>query len=230
LDADGVADLFGMEPGEYVMLSVSDTGIGMSEEVKSHLFEPFFTTKEPGKGTGLGLATVYGVVRQSGGDIHVHSQKDEGTTFKIYLPPVKEVLPDPVRPQGIANLPTGDETILLVEDDESVRDLAWRVLEGQGYAVLQAGNGQEAIQVAAGHPDPIHVLVTDLIMPGMSGKVLAEQLTPTHPDLKVLYISGYTDELIAEHGILEPGVILLQKPFRPFELAHKVRQVLDAPI
>jgi len=227
LDTEGVADHLETQPGEYVMLSVSDTGVGMSDEVKDHLFEPFFTTKEPGKGTGLGLATVYGVIKQSGGDIRVHSQEDEGTTFRIYLPRVTEITPAPVRSRGMADVPSGDETILLVEDDESVRDLTWRVLEGQGYTVLQAGNGQEAIQVAASHAGRIHLMVTDLVMPGMSGKALAEQLSQVRPDIKVLFISGYTDELIAEYGILEPGVTLLQKPFRPVELAHKVRQVLD---
>ena len=129
----------------------------------------------------------------------------------------------------MADVPSGNETILLVEDDDSVGDLAWRMLEGQGDVVLQASNGQEAIQVAASHPDQVHVLLTDLIMTGISGKALAEELTQVLPDLKILFISGYTDELIAEHGMLEPGVVLLQKPFRPFELAHKVRQVLDAP-
>jgi two-component system cell cycle sensor histidine kinase/response regulator CckA len=229
LDKEGIADHLDILPGQYVMLSVSDTGIGMSDEVKAHLFEPFFTTKEPGKGTGLGLATVYGVVKQSGGDIRVHSQQDEGTTFEIYLPRVGEVIPTPVRPRGMADVPSGDETILLVEDDENVRDLTWRVLEGQGYTVLKANNGQEAIQVAAGHPDHIHLLLTDLVMPGISGKVLAEQLTQAQPDLKVLFMSGYTDELIAGHGMLEPSMTLLQKPFRPVQLAHKVRQVLDMP-
>ena len=228
LDTEDVADHLELQPGEYVMLSVSDTGVGMSDEVKDHLFEPFFTTKEPGKGTGLGLATVYGVIKQSGGDIRVHSQENEGTTFRIYLPRVGEVIPAPARPRGMTDVPSGNETILLVEDDESVRDLTWRVLEGQGYTVLQANNGQEAIQVAASHDEHIHLMVTDLVMPGISGKVLAEQLAQTRPELKVLFMSGYTDELIAEYGMLEPGVALLQKPFRPVELAHKVRQVLDA--
>ncbi|GAB4546054.1 MAG: hypothetical protein Kow0063_40310 [Anaerolineae bacterium] len=218
-----------VQAGDYVMLTVSDTGVGMNEEVRSHLFEPFFTTKEPGKGTGLGLATVYGVVRQAGGDIQVCSQEGQGASFKVYLPRVREATPMPVRPRGIADAPSGDETILVVEDDESVRDLTRRVLEGQGYHVLQASNGHEAIQVFAGYAGPIHLLVTDLIMPGISGKLLSEQLRQAHPDLKVLFMSGYTDELIAGRGVLEPGVVLLQKPFRPLDLTLKVRQILDAP-
>jgi two-component system cell cycle sensor histidine kinase/response regulator CckA len=219
----------GVQPGEYVLLAVSDTGTGLSEEVKSHLFEPFFTTKELGRGTGLGLATVYGIVKQSGGDIQVYSEEGVGTTFKVYLPRAREVAPLPAHPQVTQVMPAGDETILLVEDDEGAHELARRVLGSLGYTLLEARNGPEALRLAADYRDTLHLLLTDVVLPGMSGKALAEQLARSHPGLKTLFMSGYTDNAIAHHGVLDPGTAFLQKPFGPVELARKVRAVLDAP-
>jgi CheY-like chemotaxis protein len=216
-----------LQPGEYVLLIVSDTGIGMSEEVKAHIFEPFFTTKEKDRGTGLGLATVYGIVKQSGGHIWVESREGQGSIFQVYLPRAREPVHAPIPPVAMVDMPSGNEVILLVEDDEGVRDLARRVLQRQGYTVLEAQNGQAALQVSAGHPGSIHLLLTDLVMPGISGKILAERLAETHPDLKVLFISGYIDDSIGHHSMLEPGVVLLQKPFSPVDLARQVRVVLD---
>jgi CheY-like chemotaxis protein len=223
-----VANHVGVQPGEYVMLAVSDDGCGMNEEVKAHLFEPFFTTKEMGKGTGLGLATVFGIVKQSGGDIWVYSEEGVGTTFKIYLPRAVEMGRSQFRPDTKAELPSGSETILLVEDDDDVRSLAQRVLETQNYNVLVAPNGREALAVANRHQGPIHLLLTDVVMPGMSGRELAEQMTQTRPDLKILYMSGYTDQAITHNGKLESGISFMQKPFSPLALARKIRAVLDS--
>jgi len=210
-----------------VLLSVIDTGVGISAGLLPHIFEPFFTTKQVDKGTGLGLATVYGIVKQNQGDIQVESKEGQGTTFKIYLP-CAEAMAQPM-PTLASNLvmPVGHETILLVEDEAEVRHLARQVLTGQGYKVLESANGQEALQVVSRYTDPIHLLLTDVVMPGLNGKALAEQLARTRPNLKIIYISGYIDEAIAHHGVLEPGIILLQKPFSPTELARKVRDVLD---
>lgn len=216
-----------VQSGEYVLLAVSDTGHGMSEAVKTHLFEPFFTTKEQGKGTGLGLATVYGIVKQNNGHIWVYSEEGQGATFKIYLPRVSEAAQPLAQPQVRAEMPAGSETILLVEDEVGVRELAQWVLEGQGYTVLTAPNSQVALELAARHPGPIQLLLTDVVMPGLGGRALAEQLHQTRPGMKVLFMSGYTDEAIAQHGILDPGIFLLQKPFPPIQLARKVREVLD---
>jgi two-component system cell cycle sensor histidine kinase/response regulator CckA len=218
-----------IQSGEYILLSISDTGKGMSEAVLEHIFEPFFTTKAQNKGTGLGLATVYGIVKQHEGDIRVHSEEGQGTTFKIYLPRAGATLQAAPRPKTKVKMPVGSETILLVEDDAQVRDLARQVLEGQGYKVLEVENGQEALQLADHYADPIHLLLTDVVMPGMDGRALAEQLLQTRPNLKTIFISGYADETIAHHGILEPGIALLQKPFSPVDLARKVREILDAP-
>jgi len=217
-------------PGDYVMLAISDTGIGMTEEVKAHLFEPFFTTKEVGKGTGLGLATCYGIVKQSGGYIWAYSESRRGTTFKIYLPRAEE---EPSLPRldedATLYFPRGDETVLLVEDEESVRSLAIDILRDRGYQVLEASNGHEALLVAAEHKDePLDLLLTDVVMPKMGGRALAEQLKKTHPDLKVLFMSGYTDDAISHQGVLDPGVALLQKPFTPALLARTVREALDS--
>jgi signal transduction histidine kinase len=218
----------GVQPGNYVLLVVSDTGIGMSEAVKSHIFEPFFTTKEEGHGTGLGLATVYGIVRQSGGDIWVYSEEGQGTTFKIYLPSVEEAA-QPLAPlEDGTEAPNGHETVLLVEDDPDVRDLTRRVLQGQGYILLEAQNAQEALLLSSRYSGFIHLVLTDVIMPGMNGKTLAERLNQSQPRLKVLFMSGYTDNMIAQHGVLEPGIAFLQKPFGPTILARKVREVLDS--
>ncbi|GAB4549370.1 MAG: hypothetical protein Kow0063_44240 [Anaerolineae bacterium] len=227
LDEDYAASHIDVQPGEYVLLAVSDTGVGISEAVKPHIFEPFFTTKEQGKGTGLGLATVYGIVKQNGGNVLFYSEEGVGTTFKVYLPQARETSKAHHQPTTGQGTPGGDETILLVEDDDDVRDLARRVLEGQGYTVLEACDGQQATRVCASHSGPIHLLLTDVVMPGSDGRSVANQLAQTHPHAKTLFMSGYPDEAIAHHGVLEPGVAFLQKPFRPVDLGRKVRGVLD---
>jgi CheY-like chemotaxis protein len=216
----------GVEPGHYVMLSVSDTGVGITPEVMERLFEPFFSTKEKDKGTGLGLSTVYGIVKQSGGDIWVYSEPAKGSTFKIYLPRVDEPLEERREKVPGDELLRGSETILLVEDEEEVRKLAVRVLERQGYKVLAARDGDEALLICEGHPDPIHLMLTDVVMPGMNGHELAERLEPLHPRMKVLYMSGYTDNAIVLHGVLVEGVNYIQKPFTVDALTIKVREVL----
>ncbi len=217
----------GITPGRYVMIAVSDTGVGMTHEVKERIFEPFFTTKEKGRGTGLGLSTVYGIVRQSGGDVWVYSEPGQGTTFKIYLPRVDESLEELREKITAGETPQGTETILVVEDEEAVRKLAVRILKRQGYAVLDASSGEEALLIAGEHKGPIHLLVTDVVMPGMSGGTLAEQLTPIRPEMKVLYMSGYTDDAIVHHGMLDPGANYIQKPFTVEGLVGKVKEVLD---
>jgi PAS domain S-box-containing protein len=216
-------------PGRYVMLAVSDSGMGMDAETQAHIFEPFFTTKEEGKGTGLGLATVYGIVKQSGGHIGLYSEPNHGTTFKIYLPRLEEAAQPVEAISPGAPLAGGSETILLVEDEEGVRDLARRILELKGYKVITASNPTEAAQVCERYEGPIHLLLTDVVMPTMSGPQLAEHVAFLRPGLKVLYISGYTDNAIVPHGILEEGVQFLQKPFTQDSLTRKVREVLDAP-
>jgi nitrogen-specific signal transduction histidine kinase len=218
----------GVTPGPYVMFSMTDTGCGMSPEVKEHIFEPFFTTKEKGKGTGLGLSTVYGIVKQSGGNIWAYSEPDRGATFKIYLPRVDEPLKE-IRERVLSEeIPRGSETILAVEDEEKVRKLAVQILKSQGYTVLEASHGEEAMKVAKEHGgDGIHLLLTDVVMPGMSGSELAKSLGLLLPKMKVLYMSGYTDNAIVHHGVLEEGVNYIQKPFTVDALARKVREVLD---
>jgi len=219
----------GTTPGDYVMLGVSDTGTGMTDEVKKRLFEAFFTTKSLGKGTGLGLATCQSIVQQSGGHISFYSEVGLGTTFKIYFPRVEQLLPVVVKPIQPGPLPRGTETVLIVEDDQSVRHLARGMLEAQGYEVLTAPNGQEALRVVSqSHGRPIALVVTDVIMPLMSGKVMAEWLKITYPELKILFTSGYTDEAIARHGVLETGVEFLPKPYSRSTLLHKVREMLDS--
>jgi len=218
-----------LKAGEYIMLSITDTGTGMSAEVQDHLFEPFFTTKELGRGTGLGLATVYGIVKQSGGAIQVDSAEGEGSTFRIYLPSAEETQEFAAAlkaMQGIIRF--GGETILLVEDDAKVRDLTRRVLESLGYTLLHAQDGQEAQQVAQAHAGPIHLLLTDVVMPGGNGRTLADRLTEMRPELKVLYMSGYTADAIDRHGVLDPGVAFLPKPFKTSDLLTKVQSVLSA--
>ncbi len=227
LDADFIAVHPGSLPGAHVVLIVTDTGTGMTDEVRSHAFEPFFTTKVKGKGTGLGLATAYGIVKQSGGYITVDSAAGHGTTFRIYLPRV-EGTADSARTASSSLLPTGTETILLVEDEPGVRRLSRTILEAQGYAVLEAASGDEALEVAQSHPGEIHLVATDVIMPGISGRVLWDRLRGLRPNSRVLFMSGYTDDAIARHGVLEPGIAFLQKPFTPLSLAQKVREVLDA--
>lgn len=213
-------------PGEYVAIAVSDTGVGMTEEVKQHVFEPFFTTKGQGEGTGLGLATCYGIVKQNGGHIWFYSEPGEGSTFKIYLPRARGGDVVALREEAHEMI-SGKETILLVEDEPLVRELAVRTLRKAGYEVLEAANGAEALRVAETHEGEIHLLMTDVVMPQMSGKALAEQLQAIRPEIRVLYSSGYTDNTIVHHGVLDAGAAFLQKPYTPAALARKVREVLD---
>ena len=228
LDENEARAQTGAIPGDYVMLSVSDTGTGMTDEVKALLFEAFFTTKPLGKGTGLGLATCQTIVHQSGGHIGVYSEVGKGSTFKIYFPRVVQPLDVAARPIGTGPLPRGTETLLVVEDEPSVRHLARSVLDNLGYEVLSASNGQDALHVAREHKgSPIRLVVTDVIMPLMGGKVMAEWLQATFPGLKILFTSGYTDDAISHHGVLETGVEFLAKPYTPAILARKVRQLLD---
>ena len=230
LDSTYARDHVTVKPGAYVMLAVSDTGMGMSPETVAHIFEPFFTTKASGQGTGLGLSTVYGIVKQSGGYIWVYSEPGKGTTFKVYLPRVTEQAES--KP-GAVKLPTagmGSETILLVEDEEAVRELASRILSAKGYSVVAAKSTQEAEQFVAKNAGEIHLLLTDIIMPGTSGRELARRITAHHPRTRVLYMSGYTDNVLAQGGVLEAGLSFLQKPFTPGALVQKVRDVLDSPV
>jgi two-component system cell cycle sensor histidine kinase/response regulator CckA len=215
------------QPGPYVMLAVSDTGIGMDEETQSHIFEPFFTTKKRGKGTGLGLSTVYGIVKQSGGFIWVYSEPGQGTTFKVYLPRVEGDAESVKKERAPMEDLSGSETVLIVEDDDALRDLAQRILQLYGYRVLEAKQGEDALRVTDEHEGPIQLMVTDVVMPGMSGRELAERLKPLYPDMKILYMSGYTDNSIVHHGVLAKGLNFIQKPFTPEGLASKVREILD---
>lgn len=229
LDSDYVRQHVGVTAGAYVMLAMSDTGCGMDMKVQQHIFEPFFTTKENGKGTGLGLATCYGIIKQHGGNIWVYSEVGHGTTFKIYLPRVEEP-PDAVPLRDTTQAaPQGSETVLLVEDEPVVRELASRILREQGYTVLEATNGEEAVHVAqACAGATIALLVTDVVMPRMSGKTLAEQLISWYPRIKVLFISGYATDAITHHGQLDAGTNFLSKPFARTTFACKVREVLDS--
>ncbi|MBI4636068.1 MAG: GAF domain-containing protein [Candidatus Rokubacteria bacterium] len=218
----------GLRPGRYVTLQVADTGHGIDAETQARIFEPFFTTKGPGKGTGLGLATVYGIIEQSGGHIYVESELDQGTTFTIYLPRVDDVTDgSPVTPRAVP-VASGSETILLVEDDCDVRELAQEILEAQGYRVLGAPDPATAVRMAEHHAGSIELLLTDVVMPGMSGRAVADHVRGLRPDVKVLYMSGYTDDAIVHAGVLDPGTKLLPKPFMPESLAGRVREVLDS--
>jgi PAS domain S-box-containing protein len=217
----------GAVPGKYVMLAVTDIGTGMDPETQAQIFEPFYTTKGRDKGTGLGLATVYGVVKQSNGYITVDSEKGKGSSFKILLPRIEQNVPAPTKSSPEPIEVRGSETILLVEDAEPLRRLAELFLKGNGYRVVAAADGSEAQQIAAQISGPIDLLLTDVVMPGINGRVLAERLAPSHPGMKVLYMSGYTDSFIAGHGVLEPGTHLLRKPFTEEVLIRKVREVLD---
>jgi CheY-like chemotaxis protein len=209
-----------------VLLAVSDTGIGMDAQTMTHLFEPFFTTKAPGRGTGLGLATVYGIVEQSEGYVCAYSEPGQGATFKIYLPQV-DGRPRPATATPVLENSDGSETVLLVEDENEVRRVASRILKTHGYAVLEAHDGKEALEIAAASMVPIHILVTDVVMPGMNGRELAGALAEKHPNMRVLFTSGYADHAIVRHGELEPGLAFIQKPFTANGLARKVREVLD---
>jgi len=214
-----------IRPGHYVLLSVSDTGMGMDKETQSRIFEPFFTTKENGKGTGLGLSTVYGIVKQSGGYVMVQSEQQRGTTFHIYLPRVEAVAENhaaPVPPAAVG----GTETILLVEDEESVRQLVRDTLAAKGYQVLEAENGEAGMALAVEHKGAIDLVITDVVMPGMGGRELIKQLAGMRPKTKVLYLSGYTEDAIISEGTIERGVAFLQKPFTLQNLSRKVREVL----
>jgi CheY-like chemotaxis protein len=229
LDPSRAAAIPESEPGEFVLVAVSDTGIGMTPEVQARVFEPFYTTKGAGHGTGLGMATAYGIVRQTGGHIAVYSEPGVGTVFKVYLPRVNgegEAVPPPKVDRRLA---TGAETILLVEDEDGVRGLTARVLQRAGYRVFTAANGHEALALAEERGDAIDLLVTDVIMPQMNGRQLAERLLERWPGLRVLYVSGYTDDAVLRHGVLRAEVAFLQKPYLPSALTNKIRAVLDAP-
>jgi two-component system cell cycle sensor histidine kinase/response regulator CckA len=228
LEGDHARELAGLAAGDYVILTVSDTGTGMTEEIKAHIFEAFFTTKPKGKGTGLGLATCQTIVHQFGGQMTVSSTVGKGTTFQIYFPrvdlPLAVAAPPPQGPP-----PRGTETVLVVEDEPAVRNLARGILESQGYEVLTAANGQDGLRTAREHKGPpIRLVITDVIMPQMGGKVMSEWLKATYPDLKILFTSGYADDAIAHHGVIEEEVAFLPKPYTPSSLTRKVREILDA--
>jgi two-component system cell cycle sensor histidine kinase/response regulator CckA len=226
LDAHYAAQHVSVVPGRYVMLAVSDTGTGIDEQTRARIFEPFFTTKEPGKGTGLGLSTVYGIVKQSGGNIWVYSEVGRGTTFKIYFPAVDAPV-DPATHAATGARFDGTETILLVEDDDQLRRFAHRALTARGYTVLQADRGAAALDLVRQHPEPIHLLLTDVVIPDMDGRSLARALRAEQPDLRVLFMSGYADKAIVHHGVLDADVAYLAKPFNTDAVARKVREVLD---
>jgi CheY-like chemotaxis protein len=214
-----------IRPGNYVMLSVSDTGMGMDKETQSRIFEPFFTTKEKGKGTGLGLSTVYGIIKQSGGYVMVQSEEGRGSTFHIYLPRVEGTTEKHVVPVAGTTV-GGTETVLLVEDEDSVRQLVRDTLEGRGYKVVEAEDGEAGLAAAAKHEGKIDLVITDVVMPGLGGRELVERLLKIRPETKVLYLSGYTEDAIISEGTLESGTAFLQKPFTLQNLSKKVREVL----
>ena len=227
LDQQYVQGHLSAQPGPYVMLAVSDTGVGMDAGTQARIFEPFFTTKEKGRGTGLGLATVYGIVKQSGGWIWVYSEPGHGTTFKVYFPRVAAVAAPATASVAPPASVRGSETILLVEDDETIRNLVFKVLKANGYTVLVAANGDEAEREAERHHGRIHLLITDVVLPGLSGPEVARRLIATRTDTRALYLSGYTNDAVLRRGVLEAGVAFLQKPFTPGVLGRKVREVLD---
>ncbi|HKP62143.1 MAG TPA: ATP-binding protein [Polyangiales bacterium] len=228
LDDPYASEHIDVEPGPYVMLAISDTGAGMTKDVQARIFEPFFTTKEAGKGTGLGLSTVFGIVKQSGGHIWVYSEPDQGATFKVYLPVTQKARDSefpPEKPQSLH----GNETVLLVEDQDEVRAVALQILRRYGYHVIEARNAGEALLYCEQHPLTIHLLLSDVVMPQMNGRKLADRLYQIRPHMKVLFMSGYTENAIVHHGILDPGIEYVQKPLLPETLARRVREVLEGP-
>jgi CheY-like chemotaxis protein len=229
LDEHYASAHFCVKPGPYVVLTVTDTGTGMTPLVQARLFEPYFTTKEPGKGTGLGLATIHGIVTRSGGSVHVYSEVGRGTSFKVYFPKVDSAEMVVETARAVSRPHAGGQTVLLVEDSEGLRDLARRLLERQGYTVLAAGNAEEALQLFE-HNARIDVLLTDVVMPGASGPELTRQLIERRPELRVIYMSGYTEEAIVHHGVLHSGVAFLHKPFTSDTLGKKIREVLDRQV
>ncbi|MDQ2999744.1 MAG: ATP-binding protein, partial [Fibrobacterota bacterium] len=232
LEKEQSGTFFAIDPGRYVRLTVTDTGVGMDDEIKAHLFEPFFTTKPPGQGTGLGLSTVYGIVKTSGGNLSVTSELGRGTTFSVYLPVVDQAKDseetETVKP-AVKSAPacSGKETILLVEDEDMVRRLVGQVLLSHGYTVLEAASGLAALELVDRNPGKIDLLLTDVVMAGMSGRELSEKLLLLRPDLKVLYMSGYTDDAILRHGVFQNSTAFLGKPFSPGALVRKLREVID---
>ncbi len=226
IDETYVRTHMGVKPGEFVMIAVSDTGIGMDSATRQRIFEPFFTTKERGKGTGLGLATVYGMVKQSGGDIWVYSEPGTGTTFKLYFPRVQEPPADVLAGGPEKTKTTEGETILLVEDEKAVRDLTSRILQKLGYKVLPAASGEEAIRLGHAHAGRIALLLTDVVMPNMSGRQVADALSQIQPGIKVLFLSGYTENTVVHHGVLDSAVDFLPKPFSREVLGQKIREIL----
>ena len=228
LDESYTAAHAGVKPGSYVLLTISDTGTGMTDEVKAHIFEPFFTTKERGRGTGLGLSTVYGIVKQHGGDIWVYSEPGRGATFKIYLPAAEGAVAAPPEPKQAEPARRGTETILVVEDEEAVRKLLRDVLEQRGYRVLEAASGADALEIASNPAEHIDLLLTDVVMPRMGGRELARRFALGRPDTPILFLSGYTEEMVGDQGVLTPGANFMSKPFAPEELARRVREILDS--
>jgi CheY-like chemotaxis protein len=226
LDEEYARAHHGVSPGPHVMLAITDTGCGMTEETKARLFEPFFTTKEKGKGTGLGLSTTYGIVKQSGGHIWVYSEPGYGTCFKVYLPAAQDSL-STVSSALLSPVKSGGETILIAEDEEAILELIRDVLSEHGYRVLVSKTADEACHLSLEEKGEIHLLLTDVVMPELSGKQLAARLMINRPSMKILYMSGYTSDAIVHHGVLDEGIEFLEKPFTPGSLCRKVREVLD---
>ncbi|MDQ3224254.1 MAG: response regulator, partial [Gemmatimonadota bacterium] len=216
-----------VRPGRYARLAVTDTGCGMTDAVKARIFEPFFTTKEIGQGTGLGLSTVYGIVKQSGGFVWVYSEPGEGSVFKIYLPAAEPGQPSQLTPDRVEAPEGGSETILVVEDEDMVRDLACRGLKDHGYTVIEARNGAQALGYIRQHPGTVDLVISDVVMPEMGGRELGQNLAQSEPALPILFMSGYTGDDVVHRGLLDPGAPFQQKPFTPAGLATKVRAMLD---